>query len=223
MSTVTLNWAELRWVAIGIFAVVGIVRGFRREVFTSSVLLLLNLMIVNPDAARKIVDSTNNLLKLVRVVVLENPISSSTSDLLRAYSESQPVITDENSYRFFIIVLAAMLILSYAVGGRAIGTESFTPLNGLLGGLLGYINANLVLSLVKDYLLGDFLKLEQAITAQTASTTIPKTLAVEVQNVPALPVLDGSASPMLLGVTIVIILLLAVSARVGLRLPLTRR
>lgn len=220
MSTITIDWDQLMLVITFLFVAVGFFRGFAREVFTSVVLLFLNYMILSPDAARRVIEVANNFLNLFKVVILNPATVVSPQALFRAYTETGPVLTEQNAYTFFLIILVAMLVASYVGGARAIGSEAVPPLGRILGGILGYLNGQMIMSLVKDYLLGNFLREPEALTAQGA---IPQTLAVEIQNVPAQPMFTQPTGLLVIAMTIIIIMLIVLGDRFGLRLPLFRR
>lgn len=220
MSTISIDWTQLSLVITMLFVAVGFFRGFAREVFTSVVLLFLNWMILSPDAGRRVIEVANNFLNLFRVVIINPGSVASPKAMFEAYSEVGPVLTDENAHTFFLIVLVAVLIGSYLGGARAIGSESVPPLGRILGGILGYLNGNMIMSLTKDYLLGSFLQEPEALVAQA---DLPRTLALEVQNVPVQRMFTQGTTLLLIAMTIIVVLGIVVGDRFRVQLPIIRR
>jgi len=220
MSTITIDYGNLAIVAPFIFAAVGILRGFAREIFTSAALLVLNYIILHPSAAQDIMDIANRLLNLFNAA-FQNGVRFSAQNFVTAYSEAAPVVTQDNSYQLFVLLLIAVIVVSYLVGGRAIGGEAVAPLFRILGGLLGYLNGVMVIALVKEYLLGNFLKSPEILAAQ--ATAVPNTVAIEIQNVPSQAILPTPMTVILLGIVVVVMLMLVLAARFGVRVPIFRR
>jgi hypothetical protein len=224
MTTISIDYAQLSTIMIFLFVAVGFFRGFAREVFTSIVLLALNYLIVNPSIARSIIDWANTGIKLPAIVFNNPSVVTSAQSLASAYSTATPVITDDNSYMFFLLVLVALLFGSYLLGGRAIGQEAISPLSRLLGGVLGFLNGSMIISLAKDYMMGNFLKsTPTATTGATAQSFIPQTLAFEVNNVPAQPALTSTMTLLFIGAGVFVVLMIVLSDRFKVQSPLNRK
>jgi uncharacterized membrane protein required for colicin V production len=225
MTTIAIDYAQLSTIVIFLFVAVGFFRGFAREVFTSIVLLALNYLIVNPGFARTILDWANRFIKLPAVVI-SNPGAAATmqmQDLATAYSDAGPVITDDNSFMFFMIVLVGALLVSYLVGGKAIGQEGVSPLSRLLGGVLGFLNGSMIISLTKEYLLGNFLKTGSTATASATAQSMPQTLAFEVSNVPAQPALSSAMTLLFIATGVFVVFMIVLGERFSIRLPLGKK
>ncbi len=223
MTTISIDYSQLSTIMIFLFVAVGFFRGFAREVFTSIVLLGLNYLIVNPDIARSVMDWANTLVKLPAVVVANPSVVASAQGLATAYGDASPVITDDNSYMFFLLVLVALLVGSYLVGGRAIGQEAISPLSRILGGVLGFLNGSMIISLAKDYLMGNFLKTAAtAVTTATSQPSMPQTLAFEVNNVPAQPALTSGMTLLFIAAGVFVVLMIVLSDRFKIQSPLKR-
>jgi uncharacterized membrane protein required for colicin V production len=221
MTTVSIDYTQLSTIMIFLFVAVGFFRGFAREVFTSIVLLALNYLIVNPSIARTLMDWANTFIKLPAVVVNNPSAITSAQTLASAYSAATPVITDDNSYLFFLLILIALLFGSYLLGGKAIGQEAISPLSRILGGVLGFLNGSMIVSLAKDYMMGNFLKTTTT-TAATAQSVMPQTLAFEVNNVPAQPALTSTMTLLFIGAGVFVVLMIVVSERFKVQLPIRK-
>jgi uncharacterized membrane protein required for colicin V production len=221
MTTVSIDYTQLSTIMIFLFVAVGFFRGFAREVFTSIVLLALNYLIVNPSIARTLMDWANTFIKLPAVVVSNPSAVTSAQTLASAYSAATPVITDDNSYLFFLLILIALLFGSYLLGGKAIGQETISPLSRILGGVLGFLNGSMIVSLAKDYMMGNFLKTTTT-TAATAQSVMPQTLAFEVNNVPAQPALTSTMTLLFIGAGVFVVLMIVVSERFKVQLPIRK-
>lgn len=223
MTTISIDYSQLSTIMIFLFVAVGFFRGFAREVFTSIVLLGLNYLIVNPSIARTVMDWANTFVKLPAVVVNNPSVVANAQSLATAYGDASPVITDDNSYMFFLLVLIALLFGSYLLGGRAIGQEAISPLSRILGGVLGFLNGSMIISLAKDYLMGNFLKTTTAAaTSATAQSAMPHTLAFEVNNVPAQPALTSTMTLLFIGAGVFVVLMIVLSDRFKIQSPLKR-
>ena len=224
MTTISIDYSQLSTVLIILFVGVGFFRGFAREVFSSIVLLALNYLIVNPSMAKTFMDWANSVLKLPSVIVTNPSAVTSAQSLATAYSEATVPITTDNSYLFFMIVLVVLLGGSYLVGGKAIGQESMSPLSRLLGGVLGFMNGSMIIWLAKEYLLGNFLNNTGTTTTATttAQSAMPHTLAFEVNNVPTQTLLSSSMTLLLIGAGVFVVLMLVLSERFKIQLPIKR-
>lgn len=189
-----------------IFIVVGVGRGVRRELFSLFLALALDYLIMHPEAASKLLTLANNWLNVLRTV-LQNPgIAQNMQAFAQAYSQQPPLFTTSDPAPFFIAFLLVLWVMSYVMGGWVVGVGQRSALSAILGGVLGYVNATIVISLVRTFLLGTFLdpSSPQTISSQV---TVPTTLTVEVQNVPTqtgLPVDPTLLLIVLVGVGIVI-------------------
>jgi len=222
MTTISIDYTQLSAILIILFVGVGFFRGFAREVFSSIVLLALNYLIVNPSMAKTLMDWANTVVKLPSVIVNNPSAITSAQSLATAYSEATAPITTDNSYLFFMIVLGGLLGGSYLLGGKAIGQESISPLSRLLGGVLGFMNGSMIIWLAKEYLLGNFLNNTGTTTTATAQSAVPHTLAFEVNNVPTQPLLSSSMTLLLIAAGVFVVLMLVLSERFKIQLPIKR-
>lgn len=191
-----------------IFIVVGMARGVRRELLSLFLVLCLNYLVIHPEMAATLLTLANNWLNVLKTV-LQNPgIAKNMQTFATAYSQQAPIFTISDPAPFFITLLLVLWVMSYVVGGWVVGTSQRSALSAILGGILGYINAAIVISLVRTFALGTFLQ-PQAATVSSQSM-VPAELTVVVSNVPTqagIPVEPAILTMMMLGVGIVVFLM----------------
>jgi len=171
-----VNYEQMKWVFVGVFAFVGLFRGWLKELFTSFLLVLMALPLVYPSLADTIITFFNKLVQMFSAF-LSVVNSSDTTVQSNAFTES-------NSYTLFIIILGALVILSYMSDRIGLKQSEMSAFSAALGGLLGAFNGFLILSLVKDYVLGNFFA-TQGMQTQAMPTISDMTMSIE--NVPPEP------------------------------------
>ena len=175
-----VNYEQLKWVFIGVFAFVGLFRGWLKELFTSFLLVLMALPLVYPSLADTIITFFNKLVQMFSAF-LSVVNSSDTTVQANAFGES-------NSYTLFIIILAVLVILSYMSDRIGLKQTEMSAFSAILGGLLGAFNGFMILSLVKDYVLGNLFTV-QGMQAQALPSISDMTMSIE--NVPPEPFYQG--------------------------------
>ena len=174
---VYLDYNQIQMVVIGVFAFVGIFRGWLKELFTSFLLLLMALPLFYPSLADAIVEFANEIIRIIQKFfsVLTNAPKSD----VQAFSTG----SDGNAYILFIGILALLVILSYMSDRIGIGQQSMTVFSALLGGLLGAFNGFMIVTLIKSYVLGSFFAGTET-QAQAAAAATVSDISVTVENVP---------------------------------------
>jgi hypothetical protein len=208
-GVIQIDWNVLTYIAIGLFALVGFFRGWWREGVTTVFLTLLVIMLTQPTLAELIVDTINKLIKLIAVLIQARSIE--TQALASAASAQAPVTLEATNRNIYIIGLIILAALSYLLGKIGLG-KSVSPLGALLGGILGAFNGFIVISLVKEYLIG---RLLPGVSEVTAAAAAPSTLSVQVQNIGG-PGISTGALPWLVIVVGLVVLLLLISQRLSL-------
>ena len=190
-----------------IFIIVGMARGVRKELLSLFLVLCLNYLVLHPAMAATLLTLANNWLNVLKTV-LQNPgIAKNMQTFATAYSQQAPIFTISDPAPFFITLLLVLWVLSYVMGGWVVGTSQRSALSAILGGILGYINAAIVISLVRTFVLGTFLQPQTAITSQSM---VPAELTVVVSNVPTqtgIPVEPAVLTMMVIGVGLVVFLM----------------
>jgi hypothetical protein len=189
-----------------IFILVGMARGVRRELLSLLLVLCLNYLVIHPEMAATLLTIANNWLNVLKTV-LQNPgIAKNMQSFATAYSQQAPIFTISDPAPFFITLLLVLWALSYVTGGWVMGTEQRSALSAILGGVLGYINASIVISLVRTFALGVFLQPKTAAVAN--QSMVPAELTVVVSNVPTqtgIPVEPAILVMMIIGAGIAVI------------------
>jgi hypothetical protein len=203
---------------VAAFALVGFYRGWWREGITTVFLALLTLMLAKPEFAEWVVELVNTILKVVTGLV---EASTSDADISTAVASAEsPITIDPESYQVYIIVLIALVLASYLIGKIAVGGNRATALGRLFGILLGGFNGYLVISLLREYLIGRYLP-GQIGAAGEATAAAPATMSIQLTDMPTTSITDGIGPWLIIaaGVAILIIMLATTWEFGGLKLP----
>ncbi|MBN1640574.1 MAG: hypothetical protein JXA09_05000 [Anaerolineae bacterium] len=206
--TLPIDYSDLVTLFLFIFAIIGLMRGWYKEGVTSFFVAALAILVWQPEMARGIIDTINDLIKLV-VMFVKSGFSLQPTVLV-AQKVDPAVLLDPESYRLYIVVTVILIALSYVVG-EATFKYKMTPLGRLLGGLLGGFNGYIILSLFKQYMLNH-------LTAKGAVVAQADQLAVQVSEVPTGNFFSGSGIVFIFVVVISVVALLVAGDR--LRLPI---
>jgi hypothetical protein len=148
-----IEYADLITLFLFIFAVVGLMRGWFKEGITAIFTAALAVLVWQKDLARKIIETINDLIKLI-VMFFQSGFSLKPQTLM-AQAVDPDLLLDPDSYRLYVVVTVVMLAVSYVVG-EATFKGKMTPLGRLLGGLIGAFNGYVILALVKQYMFDHF-------------------------------------------------------------------
>jgi hypothetical protein len=191
-----------------IFIVVGMARGVRRELLSLFLVLCLNYLVIHPAMAATLLTLANNWLNVLKTV-LQNPgMAKNMQAFATAYSQQTPIFTISDPAPFFIALLLVLWVMSYVMGGWVVGTSQRSALSAILGGILGYINAAIVVSLVRTFALGIFL--QPKTEAVASQSMVPAEVTVVVSNVPTqtgIPVDPAILLMMVIGVGLIVFLM----------------
>jgi hypothetical protein len=201
---ISIDFRELQLLIVGIFAFVGLMRGWYREGITSLFVAVLGILVWEPETGQGLIDFINRWLRVVLGLFRSgfDPSRFSTQTV-----DSGPVL-DFSSYRLWMIFTAVMVIVSYMIG-EASFKRDLTPLGRLLGGILGAANGYVLLALARQYLTNYWAS--QVAQGQGVTATGPST--VTVTNVPAGNLAGGYGIIFILGILIAVIALLILGDR----------
>jgi hypothetical protein len=149
-GVVEIDYTVLGYIIIGLFALVGFFRGWWKEGVTTVLLVLLVVMLTQPQAAVSLINIVNRLLEFIKPIV--------------------SISLDPNNRNVYVTTLIVLVTMSYLVGKVGLGGYAVAPMGAILGGVLGAVNGFIVSSLVKEYLLGG-LSPGAAVTAAAAAPT----------------------------------------------------
>jgi hypothetical protein len=206
--TLPIEYSDLIGLFLFIFAIVGVMRGWYKEGITAFFVAALAVLVWQPDVAREIIDTINDLIKLITMFVRSG--FSLNPSVLVAQKVDPAALLDADSYRLYIVITIVLIAVSYAIG-EATFKQKMTPLGRLLGGLIGGFNGYVILSLLKQYMV-NYLAAQDAMVVQSDK------LAVQVSEVPTGNFFSGSGIVFIFVVVISVVALLVAGDR--LRLPI---
>ena len=151
MAPIEIDFRVMAYIIVGLFALVGFSRGWFREGLTTILLMVMVLMLAQPDLAKSIIAMLSKIIEALFKPFLEraeNP--TAITNLLDAI---RGLFNVDNPYSFMLLVTGFLILFSYTLGRRALVEDKLAPLSRLLGGTLGSMNGFIVLSLAQQYLL----------------------------------------------------------------------
>jgi uncharacterized membrane protein required for colicin V production len=185
-STVIIDFQTFITLVIGIFGLVGFVRGWWKEAITTGLLVTLLTLLKQPEWAQGIIDFFNRIILLITAFFTAGSLEP--TEIAAAASTAQPPVTiDPGAFRPYIIILIILVVFSYFIGNAGIGNSVVTPIARLFGGILGLINGFVIISLLREYALRRFLP-ESGVSAATA---VPDQITVQIAGVPQSTIMDG--------------------------------
>lgn len=202
-----IEYSDLVTLFLFIFAVVGLMRGWFKEAITAIFTALLAVLVWQPNIAREIIETVNDLIKLI-VMFVKSGFSLKPQTLM-AQAVDPDLLLDPYSYRLYIVVTVVLLAVSYIVG-EATFKGKMTPLGRLLGGLIGAFNGYVILALVKQYFFNH-------LRAKGVST-LSNEMSVQLTSVPSGSLFAGTGIIFIFIVVIGVVALLVAGDR--LKLPL---
>jgi hypothetical protein len=192
MGFIVIDYDTLILVAVFAFAAIGLSRGWLTEFINTILLVLLSILLFEPELLTPILEKLNQLLKLL-MALFRSGFNFEPSALMAAHAAVGDVIDPSNPYPFLLFLTVALLVVQYA-GTRFKLTGEVTALSRILGAILGAVNANIVISLVKELIRRNTqVQLaracpEQAVCVQTQMQSVqalaPSGVAVALENVP---------------------------------------
>jgi uncharacterized membrane protein required for colicin V production len=183
---VQLDYTLVTYIVVAIFGLVGFMRGWWKEAFTTGLLALLLLLLKQPDAAAGIVDFIDRM-----VVSGWNAIQTvrQSSDMIAAAMPvEEPPVIDPKDRSIYIIILVVAIVASYFFSKIGM-TESMSAAARIIGGVLGVYNGYVVLTLVREFLIGRFLPGGADMAA--AAAVAPTSVQLEVTNLPQSSMADA--------------------------------
>ena len=205
-----IEYSDVITLILAIFAFVGIMRGWYKEGITSLFVAALAILVWKPALANEIIGVINGNIKLV-LSIFNAKLSLDPSKLSAAAQNVEPdLLLDPYSYRLYIVVMVALLIISYFIG-EANFKGKVTPLGRLLGGLLGLFNGFVIATLLKQYLLNYLVSQNQYVARSNQ-------LSIQMTDVPTDNFFAGYGIIFILVVLVGVIALMIAGDR--LKLPL---
>jgi hypothetical protein len=203
---VTIDFQTFILMVVGIFGLVGFLRGWWKEALTTGLLVLLLWLLTKPTLAASIIDFINQIIRLI--VTFFTAGSLQPTEIASAAGTVEAPTINPSQFQPYIIILIILIIFSYFTGNVALGDVALTPIARIFGGILGLVNGFIIVSLIREYMLGRFLP-ESGVSAAAA---VPASLSVTVSNVPQTSIMDG-ITPWFFILAGAFILLLALGTR----------
>lgn len=150
MGFIVIDYDTLILVAVFAFAAIGLSRGWLTEFINTILLVLLSILLLKPELLAPILEKLNQIAKLL-MALLKSGLSFEAGKLMAAYEEVGDVIDVNNPYPLLLMLTIALLAMQYA-GTRFKLTGELTPFSRILGAVLGAVNANIVISLGKEFI-----------------------------------------------------------------------
>jgi hypothetical protein len=208
MKDIFVNYSDLLLVVIMLFGFIGFFRGWLKELFTFSLLVVMALPLFYPEMADFVIEFANRVFLIITKFFA---ILTDTEVVQTA------AVDESNSYRLFVIILAVLVVLSYTSDRIGFTPENRTVFSALFGGLFGALNGFIVITLVKDYVLGNFFSGGEPQVAATASG-----LSISVEDVPGGSYL-GDVNAILPIVVVATIFLILLGRFVKVRSPIQKK
>ena len=196
--TIEIPYDQMVLLVMGLFMFIGATRGWRSEFVTSCVLMVLLAFLFKPELAAPVVEYASRIIRLV-LAFIQGHGNIDLNQLISRYNSIQLPFDASNPYMFLIIALIVFVVLSYGTRGS---TRGLTALSRILGGLLGLFNGFMIISLLKEYVVGYF----QRNAPEVAAASNPSQVSVAVRGLPSGGLLAGS------GRQVALILLVSITA-----------
>ncbi|HMQ50508.1 MAG TPA: hypothetical protein PKE64_02235 [Anaerolineae bacterium] len=226
-----LNWTIISYIVIGLLAISGYQRGWWKEAVTTFFLVFLVVLLTIPDFAQFLIETINEVVAIIWDLfpqgvkdflsnLFENWLGLDTGDGLFQFNSG-----DGSAWLLLLIVVLGLSVIIGRLGlfdgirqGRPYSVYVTTPLGRILGGLLGGINALILLDLVREYLDGRFLPpsffTELAMTGSPqVQQTAPGAVAARVTDIPTFTFLDSPWAWILIGLSLILLIVVFRSRR----------
>lgn len=213
-QSLQIDYTLVTYIVIGIFALVGFMRGWWKEAVTTGLLTLLVLVVKRPEAAATVFDFID---KLVVTIWQALQRLRETSDLVAsALPAEEPPVIDGKRQSIYIIILIAAVVASYFFSKIGL-TQTMSAGARLIGALLGAYNGYIVLNLLDWFMRGRL----PGVGEVTAAGAPPSEVTLTVKNLPATSTLeqDGVVLLILAGGFLVFLVALATSISFARRQP----
>lgn len=208
MGTVDIDFNTFILMVAGIFGLSGFVRGWWKEAITTALLILLLVLLREQELAASIIESINSVIRLGATFFSADSLEVEAL-AAAANTVEPPVVIDPSQFTVYLGLLIFLIVASYFVGNATVGEYELSPLARIFGGILGLINGFIIISLVREYILGRFIP-ETGIASTAAA---PSEVSVTVVNIPQTSITDG-LTPWVIIVAGILVVLLAIGSSV---------
>jgi hypothetical protein len=173
---------------VGVFGLVGFFRGWWKEAVTAGLLTLLLVMLTVPDVATLIVNALNTAVDTVWSFIqsLSQSVSQSSPAVASVAQVGAPPSVTPQNYWVYVFILVGLVIASYFLGKVGL-TQGLSAGSRLLGGIVGFYNGFVSVSLLREFVIGRYLP---GASAAAANATPPSTASIQVFNLPQTSLTD---------------------------------
>ena len=184
-GSVIIDFQSFILMVIGIFGLVGFMRGWWKEAITTGLLVLLLFLLRRPELADGIFDFINRLIKLIATFFQARSLE--LNEIAAAAGTVDAPNIDPSAFQVYLVLLVALIVISYFAGNASLADKTITPIARLFGGVLGLVNGFIILSLAREYILRRFLPG----SGISAASAVPDQVTITISNVPQSSIMDG--------------------------------
>jgi hypothetical protein len=212
-QVVQIDYPMFATMVVGLFGLVGFMRGWWKEAVTTGLLTLLLLLLKKPDIAAGLINSIDSIV--VAAWNALRPILESTAGTVSAVAAEEPPVIDPKRYSIYVIILVLAVVASYFFSKIGL-TQTLSAGARLLGGGLGVYNGYVVITLLREYVIGRYLPG----AGEMAAAAPPTAISIEVANLPQASLADAPTVYFLIAAGgMVFLVAVATAFRVGRQRP----
>jgi len=199
---IEIDYQALTLMIVGVFGLVGFLRGWWKEAFTTGLLTLLLVMLKEPDLATRIVNILDSIVDTVWNLI--QSLRESSGFVASTVEVGPPPDVDPQRYWVYVITLIVLVIASYFIGKIGLTQYGFSAGARLLGAVLGFFNGFIIISLVREFVIGRFLP---SAPASAATATPPSTFTIQVMDMPSSSIADDPTAIIVIIIGLVVVVL----------------
>jgi hypothetical protein len=216
---VEINWTLITYLIVGIFALSGFLKGWWKEAITTFFLGILIFFLAVPEAAEWFINAINSV---IRFIAEQLSRLGFTIDTILQF--------DPGSGQTWLVILLLFVGLAIFISRAGLSSipqvrDSYiayevTPIGGVLGAILGGLNGFLIITLVKQYLMGtnlpgsSQLPTEIVMTSGGVVTVASPGANIQITNLPGFA-LFSVLLPWLIIIFVILIIFLRLRSRFG--------
>ncbi len=202
---IEIDFITLTYMVIAVFGLVGFLRGWWKEAITTGLLTILLVMLKEPNFAGTIVEFIGRIVGGIWDAVT---LLFESSEVISTTVQVQaPPEVDAERYSTYIIILVLLVIASYFFGKMGLATELSAGAR-ILGALMGFYNGFVIVSLVREFMVGRFLPGASDVSATAAP---PSSMSLQVTNLPQASIADSPTAFFLISIGFVVFFLALVT------------
>jgi hypothetical protein len=216
-----INVTLLTYIVVIIFAISGFYRGWWKEAITTIILAFLIFLLQTPNFARNLITTFNSIVTTIWALVPAS-LKQYLTSIFGIDTSGSALQADVNSTStwltlLILLILGAILINRLLLPGgirRQGYAYSVTPIGAVLGAILGGLNGFIVANLILEYFTGRALPGGQPATEIAMSNGRAVAIASPGLNLPSFTILDSFVPWVIIGLG-VLLLLAVLRNRVG--------